>query len=256
MTALTPAAERVTPQAGQHLLVRWAIGCALAALAAALVYSWIATTPAAPGAPAASTPAPDRAATAARAGTSTGTGAGPADPVAASAEALERARTDRRAPAGANAGPDIDALLARLKERLARQPDDADGWLMLAHSTASLERHADAAQAYARAAALRPQDGQIRADWADAVAMKQGGTARGEPTRLLDEALRLDPRNVKAQVMSGLAALERQDRDAARGHFEAALALAEPGSDLARAMRQRLESLPTVQPAAPQATAR
>lgn len=176
----------------------------------------------------------------------------PVDALAATAAALAQTTAERRKPAtegGQAAGPDIEALLARLQQRLERQPDDADGWLMLANSNASLERHAAAVKAYARAAALRPQDAQIRADWADAAAMAQGGTARGEPTRLLDEALALDPKNVKARVMAGLAAQERSDLAGARRHFEAAIAAAPADSPVAKAMRERLAALPAAESA-------
>lgn len=179
-----------------------------------------------------------------------------ADALAATAAALAQTTAERRRPpatpgaaTGAAAAPDIDALLARLQQRLEQQPGDADGWAMLAHSNASLERYADAAKAYARAAALRPQDAQLKADWADAAAMAQGGTARGEPTRLLEEALALDPRNVKARVMAGLAALERSDVAGARRHFESAAAAAPAASPIAKAMRERLAALPPADPA-------
>lgn len=243
MTALPRSNPPAHPSGSTGLAVRVAVGALAIAAIAALAASLIADAPAgaAPAAPAAARPAGAAVATAQPRTSAAEAGQ---DALTATTEALGRLREERRATASPNGSPDIDALLTRLKDRLARQPEDADGWLMLAHSNASLERHADAAAAYARVAALRPTDAQVRADWADAVAMQQGGTARGEPARLLAEALRLDPRNVKAQVMSGMAALERADPNAARRHFEAASALAEPGSELARAMRARLAALP------------
>lgn len=171
----------------------------------------------------------------------TGHGAAAADPLAATAAALADTTAARRA-AGAG-GPDIDTLLDRLAQRLARQPDDAAGWLMLAHSQASLERYPAAVKAYAEAARRMPGDAQVLADWADALAMTQGRSALGEPTRLLDRAVALDPRNLKARVMAGSAAIERGDLEAARRHFEAARAEAPADSGIARAMDSQIAAL-------------
>ena len=185
------------------------------------------------------TDAPSRSADADR--TDRGRGSPPADPLAATAAALADTTAARRATAAG--GPDIDTLLDRLAQRLARQPDDAAGWLMLAHSQASLERFPAAVKAYAEAARRMPGDAQVLADWADALAMTQGRSALGEPTRLLDRAVALDPRNLKARVMSGSAALERGDLEAARRHFEAARAEAPADSGIARAMDTQLAAL-------------
>lgn len=165
----------------------------------------------------------------------------PQSPLEATAAALAETTAARRA--ASSGGPDIEALLARLTRRLQEQPDDASGWLMLAHSTASLGRYTESVKAYERAARLEPRNAQILADWADALAMAQDRSARGEPTRLLDAALAIDPGNLKALVMSGSAALERGDRDAALRHFDSARQAAPAGSELAQAMVQQVAAL-------------
>jgi tetratricopeptide (TPR) repeat protein len=159
----------------------------------------------------------------------------------ATAAALAETTAARRA--ASSGGPDIEALLARLTRRLQEQPDDASGWLMLAHSTASLGRYPEAVKAYERAARLEPRNAQTLADWADALAMAQDRSARGEPTRLLEAALAIDPNHLKALVMSGSAALERGDREAALRHFEGARQAAPVGSELAQAMVQQVALL-------------
>jgi tetratricopeptide (TPR) repeat protein len=159
----------------------------------------------------------------------------------ATAAALAQAGAARNA--GSQNGPDIEALLKRLQTRLQTQPDDLDGWMMLAHSLASMSRFGEAANAYAQAARLAPRDAQVLADWADALAMAQSRSAAGEPTRLLAAALALDPSNLKALVMSGSAALERGDPGSATKHFEAAHRLAPPDSSLAQSLQQQLAAL-------------
>ncbi|MDA1099816.1 MAG: c-type cytochrome biogenesis protein CcmI [Proteobacteria bacterium] len=52
----------------------------------------------------------------------------------------------------------IQSMVQRLADRLQDEPDDFDGWMRLAKAYGVLQRPADAADAYGRAAALRPTD--------------------------------------------------------------------------------------------------
>src|SRR5438128_1513472 len=65
----------------------------------------------------------------------------------------------------------FEALVSRLAARLKDNPEDAEGWMMLGRSYAILGRFLEAANAYSNAAARRPQDAQLLADYADALAM-------------------------------------------------------------------------------------
>lgn len=55
----------------------------------------------------------------------------------------------------------VASLLDGLKNRLEREPDDADGWILLARSYEHLGRHQEAAAAYYRAAKLGKTDAQL-----------------------------------------------------------------------------------------------
>ncbi len=55
----------------------------------------------------------------------------------------------------------IKGMMDQLAARLAQQPDDVDGWLRLARAYAVSNETAKAAEAYARAGALRPDDLEI-----------------------------------------------------------------------------------------------
>ena len=76
----------------------------------------------------------------------------------------------RTAPEGqqSDKAKSVTALLGGLEARLADNPDDAKGWLLLAKSYDHLGRTADAQDAYAKAAALGMTDaaleGRLRAD--------------------------------------------------------------------------------------------
>jgi cytochrome c-type biogenesis protein CcmH len=134
----------------------------------------------------------------------------------------------------------FESLVARLAARMKDNPEDAEGWAMLGRSYAVLGRFSESSQAYARAAALMPQDAQLLADYADSLAMTQGRTLKGEPERILKRALAADPNNVKALLLAGSAAFEREDRAAAIRHWERALGLLPGDSETASRLRASL----------------
>lgn len=128
----------------------------------------------------------------------------------------------------------VQAMVAKLEERLKTQPDDVEGWQMMARSYAVMGRHAEAVKAYQRLVQLKPQDAQALADLADATAMANGRTLDGEPEKLIQQAVKLDPRNVKALALAGTVAFNRNDFKQAAAYWEQAVALADPASGYAQ----------------------
>jgi cytochrome c-type biogenesis protein CcmH len=131
----------------------------------------------------------------------------------------------------------FEEMTARLAERMQANPDDALGWTMLGRAYRALERHEDAAQALAKASKLLPEDAEVLADYAESLAVTRGRNLKGEPTRLLDRALKIDPDNSKALALSGSAAFERKDYKAAVRHWEHLLEQPQVAGELAQALR-------------------
>ena len=149
----------------------------------------------------------------------------------------------------ARGGPDVspeavEAMLKKLSERLEKSTgnaaSDLQGWTMLGRSYAALQRFAEADRAFARAVALAPNDAQLLVDHADALAMLQGQSLKGEPDRLIVKALQIDPVNLKALALAGASAFERKDFAAARSSWQKARELAPPGSEFAAGLDQSL----------------
>ena len=146
----------------------------------------------------------------------------------------EAAATTGGAPDHAGDDGQIDAMLARLAQRLRAKPDDADGWAMLARSYAARNRFDAALPAFRKVAELRPNDAQALADYADGLASSQGGNLSGEPEKLVTRSLALDPHNVKALALAGTIAFDRADFAGAIARWQQALAAIDPGTDFAR----------------------
>lgn len=113
----------------------------------------------------------------------------------------------------------VRAMVSGLEQRLATQPDDAEGWGMLARSWTVLGDTPKAIAAYRRAMPLSPSDAVLRADFADALAVSQGHRIEGEALKLVEQALALDPDQPKALSLAGTAAFNRGDFAAAVRHW-------------------------------------
>ena len=132
------------------------------------------------------------------------------------------------APASAE---EFAAVVERLAQKLKDQPDNPEGWAMLARSYARLSRPADALAAYAKAVTLKGDDPQLLADYADLMAFQNNRTLTGEPTQLIERALKLDPNHPKALALAGSAAFDRKDFSVAVRHWELLASQSPPGSE-------------------------
>ena len=130
----------------------------------------------------------------------------------------------------------MEGMVAGLAERLRDRPDDVNGWNILARSYATMGRYADASKAYAHLVTLVPDDADLLVDYADMLAMALGRSLLGEPEKLVERALRIDPKNVKALSLYGSAAFERRDYANAVAHWRRIIALVPADSDTARSV--------------------
>jgi cytochrome c-type biogenesis protein CcmH len=143
-------------------------------------------------------------------------------------------------PAAVTPEQQINAMVDRLAERLKARPDDVEGWKKLARSYTVLGRHAQALEAYTKASQLRPDDAALLADYALAMAAANQRRFDGEPSRLIERALKIDPRQPKALAIAGAVAFDRKDYRSALRHWEQ-LARVEPAdSPLAPQIRQSI----------------
>jgi cytochrome c-type biogenesis protein CcmH len=120
--------------------------------------------------------------------------------------------------------------IARLSERLARQPDDAQGWLMLARSLKVTGQYTEADAAYARAGERVRQDANLLADWVEARILAADQHFDTTSLGLLTQAIALAPQHPKVLLLHGLASLDLDDPATARQVFLALRAQHPPGS--------------------------
>ncbi len=126
---------------------------------------------------------------------------------------------------GAHQSPDgLAAMVERLQQKMEENPNDGVGWGMLARSYMAMGRHADAVPIYEKAVKLIPDDAQLLVDYADALGVLHGRKLDGKPEVLIQQALKIDPRNVKALMLAGTVAFNRKNFARAAKDWEQARA--------------------------------
>jgi len=126
----------------------------------------------------------------------------------------------------------LEEQIRKLQDHLQTNPDDVEGWTMLARSYYFLKNYQAAAETFNRVAVLTNEtDPNILADYADALAMAQGRNMQGRPYDLVKKALQVEPFHQKALWLAGTAAYQIQDYAAALQHWEKLATLFPEGTD-------------------------
>ena len=136
-------------------------------------------------------------------------------------------------PEGAGAGmtPEmINQMVDKLATRLKEKPDDPAGWAQLARAYKVQGRNAEAEQAYSRTGKLLDTDPELITQYVDLMVGRTKGDFKGEPTRLINKALTVNPKHPIALMMAGQAAYQAGDYSKAIGHWETVLKVLPPGS--------------------------
>ena len=155
-------------------------------------------------------------------------------------------------PSAASAAPpertqeQIEANVAKLAQRLQSNPNDAQGWAMLARSYSSMEKYSDAANAYAKATEINAKDADLWAEYAFATGMAEGRSLEGKPTELINRALKVDPENPKALQLAGSAAFQAKDYKKAIDYWQRVLKKVPPGSEVAETINARINEAKTL----------
>jgi cytochrome c-type biogenesis protein CcmH len=155
-------------------------------------------------------------------------------------------------PAATASGPmerspeQIAANVDKLAKKLESNPNDAEGWLMLARSYSSMEKFSEAANAYSKATELTPKNADLWAEYAFATAMASGRSLEGKPTELINRALQVDPENVKALQLAGSAAFQAKDYKKAIDYWQRVLKTVPPDSEVGQTITERINEAKTL----------
>jgi cytochrome c-type biogenesis protein CcmH len=139
---------------------------------------------------------------------------------------------------------DIDALLQQLNQRLAEDPNNPDGWLILGRTLKTQQRFVEAEAALDKANSLIPNTPMIMVELAEARLFASGTPVITDDIKqLLEAALAIDPQQQKGLWLLGIAAAEEGDNAGAISYWETLLAQLEPGSPSAQRVSEQIAQI-------------
>jgi cytochrome c-type biogenesis protein CcmH len=98
----------------------------------------------------------------------------------------------------------LTEMVVKLEQRLTEEPQQLEGWIMLARVQRARERFEESAQAYARALTLSAND-DVAIERAEVLARGRG-SFEGEPWHTIQGVLKVDPDHEAARLLAGSAA--------------------------------------------------
>jgi cytochrome c-type biogenesis protein CcmH len=144
-------------------------------------------------------------------------------------------------PAAASAAMTLDAAIVQLQRDLERDPNQLEGWRLLARAYAEQQQAAKARDAHARAAALAPDEADVQVDYAESRALADPQRRfDAEATTLLRKTLQRDPRHQRARWFLGIAQRQAGQPAAAAATWEPLLAQVDAST--AAALRPQLDA--------------
>lgn len=132
----------------------------------------------------------------------------------------------------------IASMVQQLADRLKETPDDLPGWLRLARAYTVLQRHDDARDTLAKAAALAPKNIDVLMLHGRAIRSAAGNRQTPESLAVMRRVLALDPKNVEALWLTGRAEVQDGNREAGLQKMQQAIDLL-PADAPARAELQK-----------------
>jgi cytochrome c-type biogenesis protein CcmH len=140
--------------------------------------------------------------------------------------ALSVQATGVAAQAGSTAQTaDVESMLSALEDKLEENPNDIQGWAMLARSYYALGRYRDAINANAKLLELGGDNPDVYAAMADSSALLAKGVLAGQPSLYVEKALALQDDHPQALWLAGLAAAQTSNGDLARQYWNKLLPL-------------------------------
>ncbi len=135
----------------------------------------------------------------------------------------------------------MDALVASLQQRMAENPEDPEGWLILGRSLKTMQRYAEAETALRNANRLVPGNPSIMVELAEAILFTSGQPeVDAEARQLIESALAIDPDQQKGLWIMGMASAQEGDDTQAIVYWTRLLELLEPASGPFESVTQQI----------------
>jgi cytochrome c-type biogenesis protein CcmH len=119
---------------------------------------------------------------------------------------------------------DYAALVAKVEDHLAKNPDDVKGWKVLAPAYRRAGRWSEEAEALRNVLRLSEPDAATMADYGEALVLANQGQVTAEAHEVFANALKLDAKHPKARFYDALALKQEGKTAEAKAAFDSFLA--------------------------------
>jgi cytochrome c-type biogenesis protein CcmH len=138
-------------------------------------------------------------------------------------------------------GPDMDAAITKLAEKMKQNPDDVEGWTLLGRAYKATQHFSEARDALKRAHELAAGDADVTVEYAEALALASPDhRVQGESRDLLEKTLKADPQNQRGLWLLGIADSQAGRFDAAIATWNRLLPMLPPNSDVAASIKKQI----------------
>jgi len=119
----------------------------------------------------------------------------------------------------------VDQMIERLAAKLKENPNNAEGWFLLARSYMSMNRYKEAIAALEKTNQLAPNTPAVMLRYADALTMVNGGQISGKPFELIKKAVAIKPDDPTGLWLIGMGYEEQGDYKKAISYWNLLLPL-------------------------------
>ncbi|MEI6270219.1 MAG: c-type cytochrome biogenesis protein CcmI, partial [Methylococcaceae bacterium] len=145
---------------------------------------------------------------------------------------------------------EINKMVGGLAEKMKANPGDAKGWLMLGRSYKALDQFPKAVDAFANAYRLLGDQAEVMLLYADAIAYANDKNLAGKPTELVFKVLALEPDNMNALWLGGMAKAQQGDSATAIKLWKKLETLLPPNSEPLQEIQDLLAKIESESPQA------
>ncbi len=137
---------------------------------------------------------------------------------------------------------EMDTMISGLRSRLTENPEDLDGWLLLARTLKTTQRFQEAVEALETASRISPDNSRVMVELVEArIFLTPDGRINDEMIATLEQVLEQQPDMQKALWMMGIASSQRGNETAAIAYWEALLVQLEPESPVAQSVQSQID---------------
>ena len=105
---------------------------------------------------------------------------------------------------GQQAPPDVASMVAQLEQRMKENPGDPEGWRMLGWSYFQLQRFQESAEAYRKAAELKPDEAVYFSAQGESLVQAANGAVTPAAKAAFESARKLDPTDARSRFFLAL----------------------------------------------------